>query len=260
MTYIEADDEYFALVVKHSPMLSSMLGKSEFHQTYRALLMFSVKMNSLKTAMFDMVDSNNPYAFRLLFRCFCEHYLRFTYLFVRFLSEKTDEAGDDYYSFCGAIEAVDYVKSIKGAEALLGNKLVGDIRKALTQLYPRTATVSMQQIEAKSDQFKYKAILRFLSETAPGIIDKERPFLAQIIPAYALLSSFVHGGPYTEMEMFTYAQPEAIKDCGEDAGLVFAMTASAFAFTAMAMSYEFPNCGVIASEVFECTKRYIDKC
>lgn len=258
MTYIEADDKYFALVEKHSPTLTSMLGKSEFQQTYPALLMFTVKMNSLKTAMFDMVDSNNPYAFKLLFRCFCEHYLRFTYLFIRFLSEKTDKAGEDYYSFCGATEAVDYVKSIKGAEALLGNELVGDIRKVLTQLYPRTETVSMQQIETKSAQFKFKAILRFLNETAPGIIDKERPFLAQIIPAYALLSSFVHGGPYTEMEMVTYAQPEALNSCREDTGLVFVMTASAFAFTAMAMSYESPNCGVIATEVFECIKQYID--
>lgn len=257
MAYIEADDEYFELVKKHNSALISMAGKSEFPQTCRAMLVFTIKMNSLKTAMFDMVDSNNPYAFKLLFRCFCEHYLRFTYIFIRFLSEKTDDAGEDYYSFCGAVEAMDYVAAIKSAEALLGNELVGDIRNALTQLYPQTESMSMRQIETESAKFKYKAILRFLNETAPSLIDKERPFLAQIIPAYALLSSFVHGGPYTEMEMLTYSRPEALENCEEDAGLVFVMTASAFAFSAMAMSREFPSCSGIATEVLDCIKRFL---
>ena len=31
--------------------------------------------------------------------------------------------------------------------------------------------------------------------------------MAQIILAYALMSSFVHGGPYTDMEMASYSEP-----------------------------------------------------
>lgn len=131
MTYIQADEEFFELITKHMPLLIETLGKTKFPSTYRAMLTFIVKTNSLKRAMFDMVESDNPYAFKLLFRCFCEHYLRFKYVFVRFVSEKTDTVGDDYYSFCGASEAIDYVSAVKAAEALLGNALVGDIRNAL---------------------------------------------------------------------------------------------------------------------------------
>lgn len=258
MTYSQADEEFFALIAKHIPRMIGTLGKTKFPNTYRAMLTFVVRTNSLKTAMFDMVESNNPYAFKLLFRCFCEHYLRFKYVFVRFVSEKTDAAGDDYYSFCGAAEATDYVSAVKAAEALLGNAVVGDIRNALTQLYPRTEQMSARQIELESGKFKYRAILRFLSEAAPGMIAMERPFLAQIVPAYALLSSFVHGGPYADMEMFDFDKPEALEGCAEDAGLVFMMAASIFAFTAMAMSREFDDCGPVASELFARIKQFSD--
>lgn len=256
MTYAEADAEFFALIEKHMPLLIGTLEKTEFRNTYRAMLTFAVKINSLKTAMFDMVDSNNPYAFKLIFRCFSEHYLRFTYVFVRFLSETTDAVGADYYSFCGAAEAMDYVSAVKAAEALLGNNLVGDMRNALTQLYPRTEQMSVRQIEAESGKFKYRAILRFLAETAPGMIANEQPFLAQIVPAYALLSSFVHGGPYADMEMADFADAEAIEGCVQDADLVCLMAASVFGFTALAISREFHDCRLVASEMLACIKRY----
>jgi hypothetical protein len=138
--------------------------------------------------------------------------------------------------------------------------MVGNVRGALAQLYPRTEQMSARQIESESGKFKYRAILRFLTEAAPGIIGMQTPFLAQIVPAYALLSSFVHGGPYTDMEMFGFDKPEALERCVEDAGLVFAMTASVFAFTAMAMSREFADCGPIAAEIFAHIKQYSDSC
>jgi hypothetical protein len=258
MSYTQADEEFFELSMKHMPFLIRTLGTTKFPSTYRAMLTFVVKTNSLKTAMFDMVESNNRYAFKLLFRCFCEHYLRFKYVFVRFVSEETDTVGDDYYSFCGAAEAIGYASAVKAAEALLGNALVGDVRKALVQLYPRTEQMSTRQIEFESGKFKYRAILRFLAEAAPKIISMETPFLSQIVPAYALLSSFVHGGPYADMEMFDFDKPEALESFVEDAGLVFMMAASVVSFTALAMSREFGDCSPIASELLAYIKRFSD--
>jgi len=90
MDYREADDQVFAIVEEHSADVFGAGFKTKFPQTLRAMSMFCAKANSLKTAMFDMVDSNNPYAFRVLYRSFCEHYLRFMYLWVRMSKEKTD--------------------------------------------------------------------------------------------------------------------------------------------------------------------------
>ncbi len=44
--------------------------------------------------MFEIIDSNNPYAFRVLYRSFCEHSFHFL-LWVRMSKEKCDEVGKD---------------------------------------------------------------------------------------------------------------------------------------------------------------------
>ena len=78
MDYREADDQVFAIVEEHGSEVLTAGSKTEFPQTLRAMAMFCAKANSLKTATFEMIDSKNPYAFRVLYRSFCEHYLRFT--------------------------------------------------------------------------------------------------------------------------------------------------------------------------------------
>ena len=77
----------------------------------------------------------------------------------------------------------------------------------------------------------------------------EQPFLASILPSYALNSSFVHGGPWSDMEMYTFGAPGAMDECRADAALVFMMTASIVLFTAMAVSREFPEHRGVATKV-----------
>jgi hypothetical protein len=257
MHYREADDEYFRVIEDHGSRVFSTLGATSFPQSYRAMFMFCAKTNSLKTAMFDCIDSNNPYAFKALFRCFCDHYLKFMYVWVRFLSERSDQVGTEYYSFCGAAEAKDYVSAIAMAEGLLGNSVVADVTAALAELYPEAAKLSSKALEQASSQFKYRSILRFLGSDKLKFVAQERPFLAQIVPAYALLSSFVHGGPYTDMEMFGYSEPEALEDCEREAEVVFLMAATVFMLTAMAVSREFGEAGPIAGKVKQVIDEFI---
>lgn len=259
MSYIESDDEYFKIVEQHSELLFSTIKTTVFPQTYRAFFGFCAKTNSLKTAMFDMIDSNNPYAFKALFRCYAEHYLKFTYLFIRFLKEKSDEVGDEYFSFCGAVETLDYASAISLAEGLLGNDVSLTTDRILEDLYPKAISLSRRALETASGKFKYRAILRYLSKEVPGIVAKETPFLAQIVPSYALLSSFVHGGPWTDMDMQSYAKPEALLKCEHDAEIIFMMTASVFMFTAMAVSREFPEVGSIASSTKSVINQFLSQ-
>jgi len=258
MHYREADDEYFEIVAAEMVGLFAKPGTTEFPSTYRAFAGFCAKTNSLKTALFDMVDSNNPYAFNALFRCFCEHYLKFTYIWVRFCSEKTDVAGSDYFDFCGASEARDYVAALQAAEKLVGDFVGGDAEKAIASMYPATVGMSQKEIEAKAGQFKYRSILRFLRTAAPEMVSTQTPFLVSIVPEYATLSSFVHGGPYTDMDMGTYSQPEALKECEERAGLAFMMAASVFMMSAAAVAREHPQHLSIAPRVLEIINRFIE--
>jgi hypothetical protein len=256
MLYRDADDEYFAIVEAHLVQIFTEPSTTQFPATYQAFRGFCTKTNALKLAMFDMVESDNPYAFSALFRCFCEHYLKFTYIWVRFLKENTDDVGVDYLSFCGASEALGYVEALALAENLVGNEVRADPAEALATMYPATAGMSKRSIEAKSDQFKYRAILRYLKDAAPGILSEQSPFLATIVPNYATLSSFVHGGPYADMEMADYAKSDALTACEERAGLAFMMTAMVFASTAAAVAREHPRHKGIAGRVLAVVRRF----
>lgn len=259
MSYRDADDAYWQIVKDEGSALFASIGNTSFPKTYAAMFGFCAKTNSLKTALFDAIDSNNPYAFKALFRCFCEHYLKFMYLWARFAREKTDSIGEEYYSFCGAVEAQEYAGAISMAEGLLGNSVVGDVRSVIEHLYPEAAKLSSRELTERSNQFKYRSIIRFLAEKPFGFVSEKTPFLAQIVTAYALLSSFVHGGPYTDMEMAEYSQPKALQECENEAAVAFMMTASVFMLTAAAVSREHKEFAPLAIKVNRIVKQFAEE-
>jgi hypothetical protein len=221
MNYREADDLVFDIVRDGGTPMFATVRETAFPQTYRAMFGFCAKTTALKTAMFDMIDSNNPYTFKALSRCCCEHYLNFTYIFVRFASEKSDDASREYFSYSGAIESRDYLNALVLAEGLVGNHLVGDLRKALDSVYRDIGHLGLADLEAASNRFRYRSIRRFLSSGHSQPLEKETPFMAAIVPAYAELSSFVHGGAWSDRDMGSYSKPEALEKCEEYAELAF---------------------------------------
>jgi hypothetical protein len=205
--------------------------------------------------MLDLHQAENPYAFRVMFRCLCEHYLKFMYLFIRFMREKTDDVGVEYRSFCGAVEMHDYAEALELAEGLIGNSIVAEVERIVGAVYPRAAQLTKAELERASAKFRYRAILRFLARERPGLLSDKTPFLAAIVPAYALLSSYVHGGPWTDLDLFGSEWGAAIEQCRRDSELAFLMTASVFFFTALVVSREFPEHGIVAAR----TKEVMDR-
>lgn len=243
--YRDLDDRAFE-VFRDGESMFAVVQESKFPKTYAAMFGFIVKCNALKTGMFETIDSNNPYAFRALLRCFCDHYLKFTYVWVRFLREKSDAVGQEYFSYCGAIEARDYLKALVESERLLGRGLVSDYRRAIDRVYPSAREMSIKELEAASAKFRYRSILRFLADGEKALLGADAPFLASIVPVYAELSSFVHGGPWSDIAMQSFAKPEAIAKCEEEVCLVVQMAGSVFMITAMAVSREFPEYATLA--------------
>lgn len=248
MDYVEADDRLFSLLEKHGAALFETIKTTAFPHTYRAMFGFCARTNALKTSMFDMIDSDNPYAFNALFRCYCEHYLKFTYIFIRFLKERSDDVGNEYFSYCGATEAREYASAIVLMEGLIGHAVVADVGKMLATLYPAVAQLSAAEVEAASGKFRYRSILRFIARETP-LLGKQQPALARIVPMYARLSSFVHGGPSSEAEMYSYSTGEPIEKCRQDVELVTLMTGSVLLFTALAVSREYPQFAGVAASI-----------
>lgn len=248
MDYREADDRFFSIVEARGTDMWSKASATAFPKTYCALFAFCAKTSSLKTALFDLIDSNNPYAFKALYRCFCEHHLKFMYIWTRFAKEKTDAVGIEYFSFCGAVEARDWLKAMTAEAKLLGMDLVGDYKAAIEAAYPDAAKLTMKELEAASARFRYKEILRYLSTETP-FVSAASPFLTRIIPVYAELSSFVHGGPWSDRDMASYQGDEALKECERLAGLASLMTACTVMLSAIAVGHEFPECLQLAANM-----------
>jgi hypothetical protein len=235
---VELDDRVFELLETDGKVLFEKIGTTTFPRTYRAMFGFCAKTNALKTAMFDMIESNNPYVFKALYRCYCEHYLKFIYIFTRFVKERSDTAGTEYFAYCGAAEAREYASAIATMERLLGNEVNGDVQSVIAKRYPEAADLSTRQLDDVSAQFKYRAILRFLARET-GFVGKQTPFLTRIVPVYAELSSFVHGGPSGDLDIENYNSPTALAKCKEDWELVVLLTASVLRCTALAVAREF---------------------
>jgi hypothetical protein len=248
MDYRAADDVYFSLVQEQATPMFERVHTTAFPQTYRAMFAFCGRTNFLKTAMFDMIDSENPYAFNTLFRCFCEHYLKFTYLFVRFLLERSDNPGKEYYAFCGAREMRQYAAAVVEAQGWIGNSVAADVDAYVAEHFPQAAHLSARDLKRESSKFDYRSILTALSRH-PNVLGPENAALAQILPMYAQLSSFVHGGPASEHEMQGESLENAVARCKHDAELVFTMTASVLLFTAMVVGREYPEHLKLAANV-----------
>jgi hypothetical protein len=179
------------------------------------------------------------------------------YLWVRMSLEKTDAVGNEYYSYCGAVEALDYVSALKMAESLLGNEVAANALEAIAELYPDAAKLSKKELEENSGKFKYRPILRYLAAEKVGFVSRKQPFLSAIVPAYALYSSFVHGGPYTDMEMFEYENPKTLEGCESDIEVVVMMNATIFMLTSMAATFaKGEKIDHVGSKVNEVLKRF----
>jgi hypothetical protein len=99
-----------------------------------------------------------------------------------------------------------------------------------------------------------RAILRYLSAETP-LVSASTPVLASIVPIFAEYSSFVHGGPWSDRDMYGYGSPTVLKKCEEQAETAFMMAASVFLFTSLTICREFPEHGKAFTE----TKREMDE-
>ncbi|MGE3510198.1 MAG: hypothetical protein AB7N65_15100 [Vicinamibacterales bacterium] len=115
-----------------------------------------------------------------------------------------------------------------------------DYDAAVRRAYPKAASLSQRELEAHSAKFRYREILRYLS-TETDLISQATPFLSKIVPVYASLSSYVHGGPWAQLELSGTTLPASLAECERVAGMASTGCASMVMMAAMAIGREFPE-------------------
>lgn len=148
-------------------------------------------MASLKDAYLDIAETGNLYAANVILRVFLEHSLKAIAVFFQGTSQ--DNTLAETYLRLAETEAKAYLKALGDAgiaECLCSNA-------PLALLFDKGKALSNKERDEIETCFKYKSLIRFIRE---GIGDSSADsFLLKIIPNYAELSGFVHGGPSTSL-------------------------------------------------------------
>ena len=84
-------------VTKTLPTISSLLQKTKFQTTSKALLSLVVRSGYINNEILFASGTGNLYACAVLFRPMIEHNFRHLYMFVRALNDDSDEVGKRYY-------------------------------------------------------------------------------------------------------------------------------------------------------------------
>jgi hypothetical protein len=188
----EKNDEYFEAVQELMPIFFEFSKQCQHKETFLVLLSFQARLSILKNALIDLSEENNIYSMKALYRIFLEHWLKGTYIWVRYTKEKTDDVGIEYNSLGRIGEELKYGNSIKEVSAILDAETENlDVWDTLCEYDPNLKKLDKKNVTSNIKKFEYRGIAKYLVDNkAPGA-----DWIGIIIPEYSELSSFVHGGP-----------------------------------------------------------------
>jgi hypothetical protein len=201
------DDELHQILVEFFPWTMPILDLAAApRKTLQVFLLSMAKIDFLKSGIFDLCESDNPYAAKVLYRSLVEHHAQFMYVWHRYLKAHNDEAAEEYLTFYAWDEYLKYGKDLKELGARTGCSSTETPYEVLCQVIPAVAAHSPKEIRMKARQFAFSEIVRFLREqwksnkssggSIPDVVLK-LPLL------YGELCSFVHGGPDAEHELMS---------------------------------------------------------
>lgn len=198
-----------------------------------ALFSFIPKIESIRLGMFEVAKVEDHYSFRILKRSMIEHELKFRYLWMRHIEEKSDDVGKEYFIFCKAKEDLDYIKALRDSAEMLGIAQRRSPIEVLNELQPMLKNISNSKLKQMSEKFTYKNVTKYLHQRINMSLSKDVPFFYSLIPAYSELSSFVHGGPdslsySTELRNPEILETRMIEDLALAQMISFSARASAF--------------------------------
>lgn len=167
-----------------------------YPKTFEAIFMLQMNINFLKTGIFEVARDDNPYAISVLQRSLYEHAVRHLYLFTRFVVEKSDSPGLDYYKWTDIKEYLDYFTSLKKEAELKNDPIEAlPIDEILSEIYAGYSDLSKSEKREKFSGLSFYSMLRsVLSDLLKG--REGVPMLSNLPTDYMILSSFVHGGPH----------------------------------------------------------------
>ncbi len=188
----EKNNNYFDVVENIMPMYFQFFKKCSHKRTFYALMAFHTHLFVLKNSIIDLSETSDIYSAKVLYRIFIEHWLKGSYIWMRYIKEKSDDVGIEYYSLGRLGEELKYGNSIKQVSAILDAETKNlDVCDILCKYDSNLNKLNKKDITRNIKKFEYKNIVKYLV----GSSFLKANWVSAIVPEYSELSSFVHGGP-----------------------------------------------------------------
>ena len=207
-------------------------------------------MESIRIGIFELAKIEEYYSLNILYRSLVEHFIKAQYIWMSAVSSKDDTIGIDYWLFGKDQEIIDYAKALQHSYSLIGITPETSPVETLKNMGVISKGKSATQIRKKSEQFKYKNMVLFISEFLKTKDSGAAPVLTSIFPRYSELSSCVHGGP--ESVGAHEKGPEVIKEILEMAAFSSLYTR----WTAFVLIYQYEK---NVEPLCQITQRYLHK-
>ncbi|EAT13191.1 hypothetical protein HF888_06845 [Bermanella marisrubri] len=195
---LEFEDSFHEEWEKEAEKFIPVLCGSDYLHTASALVGLTASITSIKLGIYALAEDceTNLYPAKVLHRTLIEHYLKFNYILARFLTEKTDEVGYEYIKYMCISEALSYIKASDVAKSMLGTSTDSQVLKKLKKEHPEL-NISQKELGRITSKWKHRSIIRYLKGN-PSSLGGDNNYLLKLIPEYAELSSFIHGGRSAE--------------------------------------------------------------
>ncbi len=206
---LDLDEEIISLTQSHIMRTGDLISNCRYPKTFLSVFTLCARMADIKSGIFQLVETENLYSIKILFRSMIEHFLKHQYLFLRWCKEKSDDPGNEYLLYCNLIEEENIADSYKKQAQFMGHEVDLPSLALVRELHPELAGISDNEVRQKANQFSYRRILRYFSENVfKNNIYTGRPYLLNYLPLYSDLSSFVHGGPIANKSIIENLDPK----------------------------------------------------
>lgn len=212
---VEFDEDFAECMSVANDALPAAIRDSSYPFTVAGTIGLMASADSLKLGIIRLAQSENLYGTSVLYRSVIEHFVRFQYLFFRWVEERSDEPGREYDLFSKLSESLATADAVILSERLKGHEIAAEPLEILKQRGEAPEGVSKRQIQAITARWKYRNIIRYITDNQNAASLRGSPLLAHMIPIYAELSSFVHGGKGAEQSV------SKLMDSTEDVGLAW---------------------------------------
>lgn len=205
-------DQHFQLTnhifIQNLELIEGAIQSSKFKQTAKALYRFTNKIDSIFRAIKEVTKSNNIYSCQILMRCLFEHSIISQYIWIKNFEDQNDECAQEYYVDYFVAEFLKREGFDLKVERIEKNTNSANSNnfESIKNKYPfmkDAEQTDFENINKTGNQFDISKIGNYLNNKSNihlyKVVHKN---MLDFLREYNILSSYVHGGPSSEKEVF----------------------------------------------------------